>query len=442
MAIPFAVSGGDPRALALFIAIANLFVPLGLFVLGKKMGSVWAGLLGATIAAFSPLLIGYSTQIWNPNLVPPLVMAAMLLWYGIVEKKGEKRDEGKRWGGSWWAHGFLLGLIINFQISFGLALVFSFLPWFAHMLFKRRLSWRNLGFFLVGFISCFLPLFFFDLRHNFIESHAVSNFLGQRTIRGRDYDAFPLRDKLENRVELFWQSLTETLGSVPLAVGVLGFMIIAVVYLWRRQENQGDRDWGENPLFWLLVNIGLIFLFFMLYADTVWNYYLVGLPVLYLGVLVMTIAGLQQHITILRQKALQTVVIATLFLLLFPYQNIAEWLGLKKSWVGDASVFRNQIAILDYIYQDVKDRELNVMVYTPPIYDYHYQYLFGWYGLGKYGKVPGTERRGNLYLIMEPNRDEPWLWEGWIKTVVLDPGQVQSRQEFPGGVVVEKRLIN
>lgn len=433
LALPFVLGRGDPRAIAAFIALANLFVPVGLFILGQRVGSLLAGLAIAILASFSPLLIGYSTQIWNPNLVPPLVMLVILLLYGV--NKGRTRPSLV-----WLVLGILLGLTINLQISFGLAWTFSLLPFFLYLLWRRRMKTLQLLVVLIGFVFTFFPLLFFDLRHNFLESRAIASYLTTRPIRSHNYDAFPLQTKFNDRLRLFHMVLSETLGGKEKANIFLG--IFLTLFLWQVFGQRQKSEPIKEITIWLGISIVFMFLFFMWYPDTVWNYYLVGLPVVILSIMVLIFARFTQQVRVFQRQDIQIVVATILWVIIFPWYSLPEWMGFRKSWEGDGSVFRNQLAILDYIYQDVgASQPFNVLVYTPPIYDWHYQYLFWWYGQKTYGRLPGSERSGNLYLIMEPNRDAPWLWEGWIKTVVLDPGKVVSRKEFPGGVVVEKRVI-
>ncbi|MBI1869528.1 hypothetical protein HYS11_01010 [Candidatus Gottesmanbacteria bacterium] len=444
LALPFIIGSGDPRAIAAFIAIANLFVPIGMYWLGKRMGSVTAGIIGAALATLSPLLVGYSSQIWNPNLVPPLVVGVILLMFRLGNKK-VKRD---KWGSEillWLIFGLFLGLIINLQISFGLAFALSLLPWFMFTLIKKNEARWGVIVAGLGFILPFLPLVIFDFRHQSLESKAIIAYIKNPTIRSHNYDAFPFAWKLTNRASLFWDIWRETMKSsyfagMTIVTMIIGF--IAAVSHWLR-KNKKDKQSEEIIRFTLslFLSITSLFVFFLRYSDTVWNYYLVGLPVIALCCVVAILALVTRIFPKFHKPIFVYPLLAVIFIVLLPLGQVEEVFGLRKAWQGDGSVFRNQLAILDYIYHDVGDKELNIMVYTPPIYDFHYQYLFWWYGRKKYGRIPGSQRKGNLYLIMEPEKDRPWLWEGWIKTVVKDPGKVIDRKEFPGGVVVEKRII-
>lgn len=445
LALPFFVSGGDPTGIAIFVALANLFVPLGLYLLGKKMGSPRAGLLGAMTGTLSPVLIGYSSQIWNPNLVPPLTMAAVLLLYKLQSLPGKNKTISNALL-IWLGLGIVMGLTVNFQISFGMAFLFSLVPWFIYMFVTRQHARLGLLCFCGGIILMFLPLVAFDLRHNFLETKSILAYLHDRPVRSYNYNALPLTDKAANRWGNMQRLLTETFGQNILALVATGVVTLGLFFSLRQKNKDNEsneKNLAKEFLPWLIVSVVFIFIFFMLYSDTVWDYYLAGLPVIYLSLVTTSFVLILGRMEQVMQRLVFVASLVVVIVFLFPFNRIPDWLGWDKNpWLGDASVFRNQLAIVDYIYQDAGDSELNTMVYTPPIYDYHYQYLFLWYGQKKYGRVPGHERQGNLYLIMEPENNKPWLWEGWIKTVVKDPGHMASRKEFPGGVVVEKRVID
>ena len=102
---------------------------------------------------------------------------------------------------------------------------------------------------------------------------------------------------------------------------------------------------------------------------------------------------------------------------------------------NDPSSFRNEIAAIDYVYQQAKGQNFRVYIYLPSVIDYPYQYLFWWYGLKKYGYLPKdyaylpnqpiyisnkeklpskfAETNSNLvFLIKEPDRIKiRHLWE-------------------------------
>jgi len=94
---------------------------------------------------------------------------------------------------------------------------------------------------------------------------------------------------------------------------------------------------------------------------------------------------------------------------------------------------------IEAIFQDAKGTPFGVLVFTPPVYTYPYDYLFWWIGTKKYHYVPHNEKRGVFYLLMEPDAGKPWSYKGWLETVVKD-GTVVSTKELPSGFLIEKRM--
>jgi hypothetical protein len=54
----------------------------------------------------------------------------------------------------------------------------------------------------------------------------------------------------------------------------------------------------------------------------------------------------------------------------------------------DPSLFKNQIEIIDLIYEKAENKDFKVYTHIPSVYDYQYQYLFWWWGKNTYGYLP------------------------------------------------------
>lgn len=126
----------------------------------------------------------------------------------------------------------------------------------------------------------------------------------------------------------------------------------------------------------------------------------------------------------------------------------------------DPSLYKNEIAVIDYIYQKAKGQNFKVYTFMPSVYDYPYQYLFWWYGQKEYGYIPveyayapnkppyisnkekfnGSKDnyKGLVFLIKEPNRGYNWKsgWEATYRSMELLSVEklglieVEMRKEF------------
>jgi hypothetical protein len=79
------------------------------------------------------------------------------------------------------------------------------------------------------------------------------------------------------------------------------------------------------------------------------------------------------------------------------------------------------------------------VTYTPPIFDYPYQYIFLHTGKNKYGYLPDTVHQKLFYLILEPDLQMPVRQLEWL-SVRKGDGTIISQKTFGSGIRVEKRI--
>jgi hypothetical protein len=97
----------------------------------------------------------------------------------------------------------------------------------------------------------------------------------------------------------------------------------------------------------------------------------------------------------------------------------------------------NQKKALDFIYTNSGGKDFNVDVYVPPVIPYAYNYLFKWYGGGKYNRLPLEENRSLLYTLYEVDSPHPERLEAWLARQ-KGIGKVEEKVQF-GGITVERR---
>ena len=106
---------------------------------------------------------------------------------------------------------------------------------------------------------------------------------------------------------------------------------------------------------------------------------------------------------------------------------------------GGTAKIRGKIDALDAIYKDAPDHEYGILVFTPPVYAYPYEYLVSWYGQKKYGYAPSFTRQKVTYLLIEPDPEKPWRYNVWLETVIKT-GKTEKRWTLPSGFIIEKRV--
>lgn len=105
---------------------------------------------------------------------------------------------------------------------------------------------------------------------------------------------------------------------------------------------------------------------------------------------------------------------------------------------GDAKI-KGRIDAIDYIYKDAKKENFGLLVFSPPVYTYPYDYLLWWYGEKKYGYKPNQNKKGLFYLLMEKDASKPFSYKGWMETVVKT-GEVIETKQLPSGFIIQKRM--
>lgn len=152
----------------------------------------------------------------------------------------------------------------------------------------------------------------------------------------------------------------------------------------------------------LVLDVFIIFGYFLIFPRLLKDYYLYMLPVymsLFLGI----------YVYLLYKKITLKIVLVGLGIGLFV---LFGWD--VQTRISDRSIemYGNQLSVIDVIYANAMGSSFKVYTYTPVIYDYTYQYLFSWYGNKHYGYIP----QDYAYLPDEP--------EYVLKKAVFDEGKV------------------
>jgi hypothetical protein len=174
----------------------------------------------------------------------------------------------------------------------------------------------------------------------------------------------------------------------------------------------------------------------LIFTHALWPHYFVGLPVIYL--LLFSIA-LTLVADIFKNKYFGPAVLFIVFITGIWSQGI--WQKIQNPyWAGDASLYRNQLEVINYVYKEANGKKFKINVYTPPVFDYTYQYLFNWYGPKKYNYSPSQRGVGLAFFIIEPDPgylDRP-KW--WLEARVKD-GKIIKEEKLKSGIVVQTREV-
>lgn len=414
----FVFTGGDPRG-NVYAVISIVILAIILAYIAGQTISKKAGLLFAFILAISPYLIDNSRVPINPRGMILIITLYLVFILKILEGNFKYLLPLS----------FIIGLGFHFETAFSFFLIpatlivlFIFTPRFIK-------DFRNVFLTIASFFLAISPQVVFDLRHNFLMSRAVLSFFIESD-RGLGR-VEPIYNQIFIRFNqfksIFYYTFSKDLDNFLFLI--LNFTLVLSLILFLKMSSQKERKT-------FLAVFLILFLFFwsyLLYPYPVWDHYLDGIVIIY-SFLLSVIFGI-----ISRRKIGKLFLFVFLLLLVFQLTSQLKLTFAERKYESNhPNYLRSELEILEYIYNSAGGKEFNILVFTPPVYDYHYQYLKWWYGKKK-NYIPGEEKKGLFYLIMEPDIYRPWAVEGWLKTQIK-VGEILERKVFQNGVILEKRF--
>ncbi|MBI5613389.1 hypothetical protein HY947_00530 [Candidatus Gottesmanbacteria bacterium] len=415
LALPFALTGGDPYGgmiLMFLFGIGTVYMGMQI---GKLFGSWREGLLCGFLLAVSPAIIPQSRFIWPP--FPISFLAILFLFFFLKTLLGKSKNLPFTF--------FILGIMSHFETAAAGTLAVQFLLFIPLLLWKKMISIKSLILSAVALFLTQIPLLFFDLRHNFLNSRGI---LGMFT--HRESTNIP-SDWIANHWTITLDVIRGTFllgNSIGIAVYIA--IIFATLYYILKTKHSFAHKYF---LFFLVSSPIILFVVFLLYRQHIWIWWLIELyAFLCIG------AGLLLG-EVLKHKIVRMPLFALIALASFIFtQNTISLFAHDYSDYGGTAKIKGKIDAIDYIYQDANGKPFGVFVFTPPVYTYEYEYLFWWYGEKKYGYAPYTEKKGIVYLLIEKDLDKPWSYNGWLETVIKD-GEVVKEVTLPSGFIIQTR---
>lgn len=359
LALPLLISGGNPVSAVYATAVSVVLSGTLAFIFFKHhLGKFFAFIL-SVIILFNSNLINISTFAFHANLLPLLTILMINFCFLSVIKNP-----------LYLALAFLtVGLM--FSADPAPAVVFSFVPAIVFFYFKLYKSAKIIRIFLFSFFAYaipFIPQIIFELRNNFIQSRSlISYFLGSNpSLSGQ----LPFFERIANRLELFLDFFSSNFTGSNKTVAVLLFFAVAAG-IYKFSKTNIDRKIKilfKINLFCFLTSF-LIFTF--PFTVEVKNWYLFGLGIPVAFLITFSLYAIRHN-----KFLIYTFLIFYLVVNLFHFFSF----GKKYLWYKDPAQFVNQTTAVNLIYADVSNEDFSVYVFTPPIYDLNYQYLFWWQG--------------------------------------------------------------
>lgn len=424
LTIPFILFNGNPVGGVFLMLVFGLLSILFGFYFGKKLFGYFGGLLLALLISISPIFISQSRFIWSPNPPTFFILLSFYFIYLFSEKNLSAGRQGKIYI---FLAAFFSGFIYNFELAVAIPLSLA-LVIYSFFIFRKKIKFYL--YLILGFILGYLPMILFEIRHGLMGLKGLVIYIaGSNT--GSGIGNWNL---VYDHAKSFLYNFKDTfpLNNVNFSILFFVFLTFSLIYLLKTEKNKNLKHFFVFLIILFFVN----FFTFSFLKNTVWNYYLTDLSVSYLLVFLYVM------FTFYKKKYLK---LNLLFLCVFAFfillgvSNAIKTSIYDYSDYGGTAKLQGKVDAIDYIYKDAKSKNFNVLIFSPPIYTYPYDYLLSWYGQKKYGFVPGNEKKGTFYLLIEPDNSKLWTYKGWLETVVKS-GNIESTVALPSGFIIQKRI--
>ncbi|MEN9407192.1 MAG: hypothetical protein RLZZ455_408 [Candidatus Parcubacteria bacterium] len=421
LSIAYLLFDGNPYGGVVFMLLLGLISIVMAYVIGKKILGSLGGYFFAFLIAISPPLIAQSRFFWNSYPSTPLILGVFYFVYRST--LGRKNIDI-------FLSSFLSGFIYNFQTGIAVPLILTYII-YAVLFLRLRKFIQYVSLFSGVFLS-FLPLIFFELRHNFQGARGLISYLfvHEKTEITLLFLQRMMSDHLGSFIYNFSDSFPKT--NIPWWI-LLITVFISSLYFWYKEKNGALRIF----LLYLLTIPFVAFLVFSPLRNSVYPYYLYSLTLVYLFFFSYSFS----HAVLKRSPFVLAV-----YVILFVWFSLVAVVSASTTYSADVrdyggdAKFKGKLDAITFIYTDAGGKNFNLLVFSPPVYTYPYDYLLQWYGKKKFGYLPGAEKEGVVYLLIEKDHSKPWSYKGWLETVIVE-GKVEKTSVLPSGLIVQKRVF-
>jgi 4-amino-4-deoxy-L-arabinose transferase-like glycosyltransferase len=265
----------SPVGPAVEVAILGIITIWFVWYVGRTWFGKAAGLIAAGLYAVSPTVIIYSRSSWNPNIMP---FFALLSVYSVWKVWKEKKFNwlmvlGFSFAGVIQSH-YLGFLLVPTLFLFWLLTFVRFEKWYAVKNWsgeiKSFIQKSLIGFGIFAVLMS--PLFFFDIRHNWMNTRAFYTFF---TVRQTTVSIKPWTSAA--KIYPIFTDINASLLSIKntdVSKWVTGIIIAAAAFILYRKNIFKKKSWEQSGSFLLLISwvlSGLIGL--GLYKQQIYDHY-------------------------------------------------------------------------------------------------------------------------------------------------------------------------
>lgn len=421
--LPFYWLGkGNPVYPAVFLSFLGALAIPAVYFLGRRIFGKKYAFIPPILLTFSFGAIEYARWLCNP---PPMILFSIFFIFSILKSLG---------GRKFWS--MLGGVFLGFCLQLEFANAIFYLPLvliYPFFLKRKKEGFYKFILFIFGFLVAMLPLFVFDLRHDYIISNVLKRSMMDKTTHTS------LDDVFQKRPVFYKQFFKDKLlpNTFLLDILLLGVVLLAILkVIVKTVQRKREAKKLILIVFWFLLPLVGLYFYTGNYGQA-WDYYLIGQIVPALLLITYFLKDIKS--LSLGKIKIEGKMILAVFLTWFAASNYHQWGELINPENYSYSI-SHQLKAIDYTFKEAKGEDFSVFIFVPNGKTESYDYLYSWESKKKGIIPPSTTSldRQKIFLIYEPDPHLEERFYTWYERYV-GLGIVIDKAEF-GIITVEQRI--
>lgn len=426
LAVVYWLFNGNPYGAILLMFVFGVATLLAVYKTVFRMFDKWTAAAVLFLVGVSPLIVSQSRFVWPPH--PASFIIVLMFYFAYMIPKRTRLYAPLSL--------LMAGLTYHFELAMTVPLVIGLIA--ALPIVYRIKDIKTYLYSFVMLIVAFLPMMLFEMRHGWMAVRSILSYTAPQGVAGSDVWLLRLSDHTMSYLYNAANSFIQEHGLLPDRFFIylsVALFVALVIFAWRTRADK-QRKFFQLCLLLLVTSYGVL----LLLNNSIWDYYLIHAHFIYIYVfayfLVLSVRGMRKSIWLKISAGILTVflvsmVVSSVWRMKIDYTYDFHDIGGVEKIVGKK-------AAVDYVYKDAKGKQFSEFTFMAPIYTYPYDYLFETYGRQKYGYAPGHDKKGLVYLIIEPDASKPWTYKGWLETVIVG-GDIIKTITLPTGQIIEVR---
>jgi len=426
LAVPYLLFHGDPYGTMLMMFLFGVVTLVAAYWTMQHMFDEWTAIVALYLVAISPLLVSQSRFMWAPHPASLLIVLSLFFTYMISR---HPRLFGP-------LAVLATGLIYHFEFAMTIPMMIAL---FLAMPFIYRIKdVKTYVYSAATAIFVFIPFIVFEARHGFMAVKSIFAYTAPQQSIGIDVWVTRALDHFPPYVANARNSFVIERGLLPESAFTIlvAVLFAALIFCAWKVKNMTQRMFFRFLLLLLVVSYGVL----LFLNNSVWDYYLVHAHFIFIYLFAYCFIYSCRSM----QKSLWSKIAFVFLAIYLVSMSVASVWRMMISYrydyhdIGGVEKIIGKKAAVDYVYADAEGKPFSEFTFMAPIYTYPYDYLFQTYGKKKYGYIPGTVKKGLVYLIIEPDSSKPWTYKGWLETVIVG-GDILKTVTLPTGQIVQVR---